>query len=169
MIVHGSEFIPAPDGIHNAVCVDVADLGIVDGTFGPKHMLKIVWEIEEKMETGKRFIVQKRYSVSLHEKSNLFKDLKSWRGKPFTPDELKAFDMEKVIGVPCQLVVVHSEKEGAVYANVQTVIKAGATRITPSGDYKRLKDRPDYKAPGAGQSNGTHNHQQPEAAEEIPF
>jgi len=152
-IVKGSDFQPAPDGVHNAVCVDVVDLGIVDSAFGKKHKLKIVWEIGEKMDDGRPFIAQKRYTVSLHEKSTLAKDLKNWRGKPFTPEELKGFDIEKVIGVPCQLVIVHDEKEGAVYANIQTILKAATPRLEPSGKYVRVKDRPATQ-PNTGHGNG---------------
>ncbi len=171
MIVKGSEFVPAPDGVANAVCVDEVDLGIVASTFGPKHMLKLVWEIEELMENGKRFLVSKRYAASLHEKATLHKDLKSWRGKAFTPDELKAFDLANVVGKPCQLVIVHAEKDGSVYANVQTVAKAGAVKLTPSGNYIRVKDRPPEQQNGNGSrpANGQANGHHEEVAEEIPF
>ena len=168
MIVKGSDFTPCPEGVCNGVCVDVVDLGIVDGNFGPKHMLKVVWETDQLMDDGRPFIVNKRYSASLNEKSNLFKDLKAWRGKPFTSDELRAFDMEKVIGAPCQLVIVHNDKDGSVFANVQTIIKAGATRLAPTGKYTRVKDRPPEQQPV---KNGGHGSAAPrqEVAEEIPF
>ncbi len=165
-IVKGSDFTPAPDGVHSAVCVDVVDLGIVDGTFGKKHKLKIVWEIADKMDDGRPFLTQKRYNVSLHEKSTLAKDLKSWRGKPFTPEELKGFDLEKVLGVPCQLVIVHEDREGMVYANVQTILKAVQPRLEPSGKYVRVKDRPATKA-NTGHGNGSGSPG--ESDDGIPF
>lgn len=143
LVIKGSEFIPAPDGLANAVCVDVVDLGMVDGVFGTKHKVKVVWEIEAKMQDGRRFIVQKQYTASLHEKSNLAVDLKTWRGRALTTDEVKGFDLEKIVGVPCQLVIVHAEKDGQVYANVQTVLKASATKLTPSGNYVRVMNRPE--------------------------
>lgn len=141
-----STFTPAPDGVHNAICVDVVDLGMVEGMYGEKHKLKIVWEIEDKMESGKPFIVSKRYTVSLHDKSTLRKDLKSWRGKDFTAEEMSGFELDDVIGVSCQLVVVHSEREGTVYSNVSNVLKA-KSKLAPDGGYTRVKDRPDYQAP----------------------
>lgn len=160
-----SNFIPAPDGVHNAVCVDVVDLGMVEGAFGTKHKLKLVWEIEEKMDSGKPFIVGKRYTVSLHEKSTLRKDLKSWRGRDFTAEELKEFDLESVIGAPCQLVVVHSETEGTTYANVSNVLKAKA-KLQADGKYVRVKERPDYNEPKATvQSHPKHEEQ----SEPNPF
>lgn len=169
MIVKGSEFVPCPEGVCNGVCVDVVDLGIVSGTFGPQHKLKVVWETDQTMENGKPFLVSKWYTASLNEKSNLFKDLKSWRGKPFTTDELKAFDLEKVVGAPCQLVITHNDKDGTIYANVQTVIKAGATRVSPSGNYQRVKDRPPEQQPGHN-GHATGRKETPQEVEDsIPF
>lgn len=170
IVSKGTDFEPCPEGVHNAVCVDVVDLGVVDGPFGAKHKCRIVWEVEATMEDGRRFTVGEMYSASLHEKSNLHKHLKAWRGRAFTSDELKAFDLEKVVGVPCQLVVSHRDKDGTIYANVQTVIKAGATKLTPSGAYQRVKDRPaDQQRKPAGASQNGHAAPRQEVAEEIPF
>lgn len=164
MIIKGSEFTPAPEGVHNAVCVDVVDLGMVENQWGRKHQLKIVWEIDAKMDDGRPFLVQKRYTASLHEKSTLAKDLKGWRGRAFTAEEIKGFDTEKIVGAACQLVIQHNEKDGAVYANVQSILKAGQTRIQPSGGYKRVKDRP---ADQRHSQNGQYVEEK--EPEEIPF
>ncbi len=160
IVISGSDFTPAPEGVFAAICVDVVDLGIVDGTYGKKHMIKLVWEIDAKMEDGRPFIVQRRYTASMNEKSSLAKDLKSWRGRPFSPEELKSFDIEKVLGAPCQLVVSHSEKEGAIYANVQTIVRAGDKKLTATGKYVRAKDRPaDQRQNGAQNGNGKQQRQ----------
>lgn len=163
MLLKGSDFTPAPEGMFPAVCVDVVDLGVVDSAFGKKHKLKIVWEIDQTMENGQRFTVQKWYTASMHEKSTLAKDLKAWRGRGFSPEELKGFDPERIVGAPCQLVIVHTEKDGAVYANIQSILKAGTSKLAPSGRYIRVKDRPDQK--GAPMTNGK-GHQEDSA---IPF
>jgi len=47
--------------------------------------------------------------LSLHEKSNLGMDLVSWRGRPFTEQEKQGFDITKLIGVPCQINVMHND------------------------------------------------------------
>jgi hypothetical protein len=139
---HGGNFIPAPEGLHRAVCVDVVDLGMVDGQWGKKHKCRVMWELDCKMDDGKRFVVGKQYTLSLHEKSGLHKDLKAWRGVAFTPDELKGFDVEKVIGAPCQLLIGHVEKDGNVYANISAITKADPkAKLLPSGTYIRAKDR----------------------------
>lgn len=140
------EFTPAPAGLHQAVCVDVVDMGMLEVTYAGKtkqqHKIRLAWQIDEPMEDGKRFIVQKRYTLSLSEKATLRKDLESWRGKPFTRDEEMGFDLERLIGVNCFLNVVHASKEGKTYANVASVVplKRGMAPITADG-YVRVKDR----------------------------
>jgi hypothetical protein len=148
----GRSFKPAPEGISDGVCVDVVDMGLIETTWNGKtrkaHKVRLVWEIRETFkdeETGKtmRFIVQRRYTASLHDKAGLRKDLKSWRGKDFTPEDLRGFDLEKIIGAPCKLVIEHAERDGETYANVAHITKADKNSVLqPSGDYIRVKDRP---------------------------
>jgi hypothetical protein len=114
------------------------------------------------MEDGRRFLVSNRYTASLDQKSNLRKLLKTWRGRDFTKEELDGFDMETIISAPCQIVVSHTEKEGSIYSNVESVIKAGAQKLAASGEYKRVKDRED--------SNGHDSQPDNDVAEDdIPF
>src|SRR5689334_21178594 len=87
-------FIPAPEGTHQAVCVDVIDKGMQPNKFKDgalQHKIDIAWQIDEAREDGKRFVVYKRYTLSLNEKANLRKDLETWRGRPFTRDEEMGF------------------------------------------------------------------------------
>lgn len=134
-------YTPAPEGVHDAVCCDVADLGIVETTWQgetkSQHKVRIVWQLATKMEDGRPFSIGRRYGLTLHEKSSLFKDLKTWFGKA-PPDN---FDLEKLIGQNCQIVVVHNERDGSTYANVQSVLKAGKARLKVDPDFVRFKDR----------------------------
>jgi hypothetical protein len=52
-------------------------------------------------------VIDKEFSLSLHEKSTLRRYLQGWRGKAFTDDEAEAFDITKLLGVPCMLNVIH--------------------------------------------------------------
>ena len=146
-IVKGSDatFTPAPAGTHNAVCVDVVDLGMQQTSFGEKHRCRFVWEIDElRPEHGDRFLVFATMNVSLHESSTMGKLLRSWRGRDFTAEEMKGFDVENVVGAPCMLSVVHNEgTNGNTYANVNsaTPLPRGLAPLKPSGDYERQKDR----------------------------
>lgn len=143
-----SNYVPAPDGEHNAVCVDLVDLGMMENFEGKmQHKCRVVWEIDKTMEDGRRFTVGKTYTVSLHERANLYKDLVSWRGRDFTEEELAAFSMAKLLGAPCRLYIVHDERKGDVYANVANVTKAKEVKLKASGQYVRKKDRDDYKPP----------------------
>jgi hypothetical protein len=164
----GKAFAPAPAGVHQAVCVDVVDMGLLEVKFGGKvkhqHKVRLVWQIDEAMEDGKRFIVQRRYTKSLHEKANLRKDLESWRGRPFTEDELGGFDLEKLLNANCFLNVVHTSKDGQIYANVASImpLKKGMARMD-SETYVRVKDREPSNGPIP------ENELPPLTDDDIPF
>lgn len=141
------QYPTAPQGTFPAVCVDVIDQGMVTTKFGgeesTRHMVRVVWQIDEEDADGKRFLVRKDYTASLHEKAKLRADLKSWRGREFTFDELVGFDMEQVVGAPCMISVVHNQgSKGGTFANVGSVMKLmkGMAALTPDG-YIRVKDR----------------------------
>jgi hypothetical protein len=134
-------YAPATEGLHQAACVDVKDLGKVDGQFGPKEMVEITFELDEIRDDGQRFIVKKRYTKSLHDKSSLHKDLRSWRGVPFTADELRQFNLERLVGAPCQMLITHVEKDGTVYGNISAIMKAEKSKTyIPSGQYVRTNN-----------------------------
>ena len=142
-----SNFTPAPAGSHAAVCVDVVDLGVLTVEWGGKakkqHKVRVVWQIDEDREDGTPFQVHRRYTLSLHEKAGLRKDLESWRGRAFSEQELDGFDVEVLIGVPCLLSVIHSKgNDGSVFANVASIMKLpkGMSAPTPR-DYVRVCER----------------------------
>lgn len=124
----GSDFELLPPDIYIARCYRIIDLGTqtVTGIYGTQQKPKVMisWEIldDPKMEDGRPFSVHSNYTASLDPKSNLFRDLESWRGQPFTDDELADFDLTNVLGTYCQVNVVHS-KDGK-FVNVKSVVKA---------------------------------------------
>lgn len=121
-----SSFVPAPEGLHPAVCIGVYDLGThFDERWSKTNpLIMIHWELPDTMGGDKKtpMTVQRRYTRSLHKKANLRHDLQSWRGRAFTDDELERFDILKVLGTPCQLQVQHTNVNGTVYANVMNVV-----------------------------------------------
>lgn len=157
------EFEPAPAGTHQAVCIDVIDLGVNElnysGEITYKHQVRIVWQIAETMDDGRRFTVNRKYNLSLHRNATLRKDLKSWRGRDFTDDELKRFDVETVIGANCVLSVSHNEYQGKTYANVDSVspVMKGMKKLTVADDYVRRCERDDWTEP---------SHEMPSAAQQ---
>ena len=158
-----SKITPAPEGLHQAVCVDGVDLGLVETQWGQKPKVEIRWQLDVVNEdAGKRFDIRARYTLSLSEKANLRKQLETWRGRKFSQEELQGFDLEKLIGVNCQLQVIHNlSDEGKTYANVQAIVPHNAKlpKIAPL-DYVREQDR--AKAHGNGPSAMP-------AEDEVPF
>ena len=144
----GRDFIPPPSGLQRAVCCDVVELGIVDTSFGPKRKIKLCWQSENLMDNGKPFLIQQRYTATLHPKGTLRPALESWRGKPLSQQEADDFDLEVLLGKNCQLLVVHSIKDGVTYGNVQSIVPPakGAAPLTVNG-YIRVQDRTGYVQP----------------------
>ena len=142
----GQTFQPAPNGVHQAVCVDVVDLGVLDVTWQGQtkrqHKVNLAWQINEDRDDGKPFLVFKRYTLSLSEKATLRKDLESWRGRKFTRDEEMGFDLETVIGVNCLLNITHNQVGDKTYANVSSVSPLMKGMPTMNArDYVRKVDR----------------------------
>ncbi len=108
-----NEYPKVPTGVHNARCVRVIDLGTQRNDYGGnityKRQVLIIWEIPDQITNDQPMTISKFYTLSLHEKSNLGMDLTSWRGRPFTEQEKEGFDITKLIGVPCQINVMHND------------------------------------------------------------
>ena len=146
----GSDFEPAPEGNHSAVCCDVVDLGILPRTFEGRtsndHMVSITWQLPETDADGRPYLVFKRYKNSLHDRASLRKDLEAWRGKRFTAEELKdGFDLDRLIGVPALVNVQHNDSGDRTYANVTAItpLPKGLPPIKVNPEFVRKQDRPD--------------------------
>lgn len=143
----GGDFTPIPEDLHLAVCYGIWDLGTQFSEKWEKsiHKVVIVWEIPGCRGEFERDghikdlprAISKRFTLSLHKKSDLRKDLESWRGKKFTDEELKGFDLKKLLGVPCQIQVLHNKIDDKIFANIATIIKAPVgTELTPENPLK---------------------------------
>lgn len=146
----GGTFTPHPTGLHQMVCCDVIDNGTVETAYGPKHKVTIRWESQELSEKGHRMTVQQRYTASLNEKARLRQDLEAWRGKAFTGDELRRFDLENLIGANAMVNVVHRQgNDGKTWANVASLapLMKGLPKLPVSAEYVRQKDRSDTPEP----------------------
>lgn len=127
-----------PIGMHQAVCSMVCDIGTHKGEYQGRqtmrHQIVIIWEINEKKQFGKfageRFQLSRFYTLSLDQKATLRKDLQSWRGQPFTSEELKGFDIERLKGANCFLNVIHVEDKAKISAI--TPLAKGMAKIEPT-------------------------------------
>lgn len=133
----GSGGEPCPAGNHIARCIQVIDLGtqVVPYQDGPKevYQVRITWELPKETKVFREengpepYVLSQKYTLSLHKKSNLRRDLESWRGRAFSEQELSGFDLRNILDKPCLLSVIHREKNGNTYANI------GAISAVPKG------------------------------------
>jgi len=146
----GGDFKLATPGNHPAVCTMVADLGkqrVQSQMFGDsvKHQVYIRWELTdepfewEDRNTGEQktgfMSIGKTYTLSLHENATLRAVLESWRGRPFTEEERKGFDISKLAGAPCLVNVAHEVgNDGKTRAKVSAVtpLMKGMEKPQPS-------------------------------------
>jgi hypothetical protein len=125
----GSNFHPVPEGVHPARCFAVIDIGEQYSEKFDKKAQKIIimWELPEETYTnddGEAIprVLSKEYTLSLHEKSGLRKDLQAWRGKAFTEEELKGFDLINILGKPCQIQIIHEVKGDKTYSRIAAIM-----------------------------------------------
>lgn len=142
----GSSIEPVKEGIHHAVCVGVFDSGThFFEAFGTStHKVILTWEIPEERITVKKDgesldrprVISKTYTLTLHEKSTLYKDLCGWRNKTFTEKELQAFHLETLLGKNCMLQVLHHVSGGKTFAKVEAVLPLykGMKPVAPEGE-----------------------------------
>lgn len=140
----GDSIPPLDSGVYQAVCVGLYDVGTVEGAFGAKRKCVLVWEIPgvtieverdgETVELPRN--ISNIYTMSLNEKARFRQDLEAIRCKRLTKDEAKAFDAGCLLGMNAQIQVTQTEKEGKVYANVETVMACpkGMPAVAPTVD-----------------------------------
>lgn len=126
----GSSIPLLEEGTYPAVCNMLVDLGLQYSERYGKHSRKVLigWEvIGETVEIdGKEEprTFSARYTASLNEKSELRKTLKAWRGRDFTLEELKEFNLRNIIGAPCFIQIIHNTAaNGNIYANLAAVTR----------------------------------------------
>ena len=191
------DYTPVDEGMHRAVCYSVYDLGThYQEAYGKNvHKVLIIWELpDERIDIerdGKMLnlprAISRRFTLSLHKKSDLRKTLESWRGKTFTPEELKGFDLTKLLGVNGTIQVLHNKVGEKTYANIINVVPLmkGMEKIQPENPMKyfsfeestNLPDGiPDWiseiiKSANEWGGNETQNYDEPPPYDdsEIPF
>ena len=132
------ELIPA--GNYVARCYKLIEIGTVPteylGVDKMTHKVRFGWELPNELkvfnpEKGEQpQAIEKDYTLSLADKANLRKDLKSWRGKDFTPAEAEGFDIEKLLGVPCMLNIIHVQGKKDVTKTYEAI---GSISPMPKG------------------------------------
>jgi hypothetical protein len=151
----GSNYEPVEAGTYAARCYSMVYMGTLDESYqGQEKTLKkvrLTFELPTELKVFKEekgeqpCVLSKDFTLSMHEKSGLRKFLQNWRGKAFTEDEAKKFDITVLLGKPCMLSVIHktSAANGKTYAEiagVSTLMKgmAIAEQINPTFEFSVL-------------------------------
>lgn len=124
------ELIPA--GNYVARCYSMVHIGTVTeeilGESKTLNKVRITWELPTELRVfdeskGEQpMVISKEYTLSMHEKAALRKDLESWRGKGFTEEQAKSFDITKLLGVSCMLNIIHKvSKTGTEFATISGI------------------------------------------------
>lgn len=130
----GGNFVPVPPGMWLARCYRVVDLGTQRTEYlgKEKHLPKVMIQFEVHGEDDKGnplvtsknepMTISKNFTLSLAEKATLRIDLKSWRGRDFTPAELAGFELKNVLGAWAMIAVATSiGKDGNEYTNITSI------------------------------------------------
>ena len=136
-----------PEGQFQFVCVDGINLGLhANAAYGGKVEEKyaFVFQIDEpNPDTGKRFELAQRFTLSVGAKSNLVKFLGQWRGKSYSPEEAKAgVNLAPLDGVNGFMVIEHkpSKSGDKIFANILSVspLPRGTPKLKAEG-YERAE------------------------------
>lgn len=127
---NGQSFEPIQAGSYVARCYSMILMGTFEEDYKSEKKqitkVKVTFELptEQKVfEESKGLqphVIGIDFTLSMAEKSNLRAFLTNWRGKAYTDEEAKKVDISKMVGVPCQLSVIHrtSKSSGKTYATV---------------------------------------------------
>lgn len=143
----GSNYKPVPPGVYIARCYRIIDLGTQEtnyqGEVSHKRQVLFGWELFGEDDNGNAMLtddgspmtVSKKFTLSLSKKSSLRAVLESWRGRMFTDEELRGFDLKNVLNAYCMINVTQTEKEGKTYTNVNSVtpIPSALKNAKPAG------------------------------------
>jgi len=147
-----NNFQLAPEGVMQAVVVDIVDMGMVVDKFHPEpgvHKLRVVFQTEETTDEGVPFVVSSfPDNASLNPKANFYKKIKAILGRSLEDDD---FDSEGnvdldglLIGRNANVTIQHSEGE-PTYANVVDIgtltTKQQKGELLEPKNYVRVQDR----------------------------
>ena len=130
----GGSFTPVSPGMHLARCYRIVDMGTQTTDFQgqTKHLQKVMlqFEVHGEDDSGKPLVtakgepmsISKNFTLSLAEKATLRKDLQAWRGRDFTPEELRGFELKTVLGAWAMITVSKAlGGNGKEYTNIVSI------------------------------------------------
>jgi hypothetical protein len=128
----GTNYTPIEAGNYVARCYQMVQIGtVVENILGENktmNKVRLSWELPTELKVFKEengeqpYSLSKEFTLSLHEKATLRKFLAGWRGKDFTDEESKAFDITVLVGKECMLNIIHKEsKQGKIFAEISSI------------------------------------------------
>jgi len=185
---NATSFAPVPAGTYAARCYSMIHIGtVVEDYMGESkevNKVRITWELPTELKVFKEengeqpYSVSKEFTLSMHEKANLRKFLESWRGKGFTDEEAKSFDVTKLLEKSCLISIIHkTSKQGNQYAVISScsTLPKGMTcpdQVNPSFEFswenfdqEKFDDLPDWLKDKMKTSNQYKIFIQPEHTE----
>lgn len=133
VVKDSGDFVTVSPGSHLARCYRIIDLGTQRSEYmgKEKYLQKVMiqFEVHSEDDKGKPMLTQdgrplsiaKSYTCTLAEKSTLRKDLQMWRGRDFTAEELRGFELKNVLGAWAMLTVTLTESNGKTYTNIAAI------------------------------------------------
>jgi hypothetical protein len=122
-----ADFTPAPAGVWPGRLYRLIDIGTVHSEWQgkPTSSRKILLsfellDAEAVNDDGKPLSVHRRFTLSLGKKAALRAFLESLLGRPFTDEQLRGYDLRKLLGVGALLNITHDSKGDKVFANLQS-------------------------------------------------
>jgi hypothetical protein len=119
------------EGSYVGVCVGIYDIGTQKSEkFGnSQHKIILMFELPEERIAVERdgkmvmlpMVISKQYTLSLNDKSNLRRDLTSWRGKSLKADELERFNFKKLLSQNCTLQITNEKSGEKTYAKIASI------------------------------------------------
>lgn len=142
------QFPLGDEGIHQAVLVDVQDLGMVATPFGPKAKVLFFWAVEQCDDKGQPILVPQRFTKSLHPSSRLYVAIQTVTGK----QPGRRLDLDDLIGLNALLTISHVCTGERTFMNVASLnrVPTGQTWVAIPATYRRKKDRANGQPPWAG-------------------
>jgi hypothetical protein len=139
---------PIEGGTYMAICVGVIDVGeqYNQNFKNYSDKLMLLFEIPDETvdvdgEQKPRWL-SKEYTASLNEKAKLYKDLVSWRAKPFSEEELDeegdGFDVRSMAGKACMLTVIIREGKSGTYNQIEGISPMPKGLPSPKSDSEVL-------------------------------
>jgi hypothetical protein len=134
----GGEYVCCPPGNFPGTIVGIFDIGyqaekdMKTQTLVERRKVVLIYELAKKQPDGKPFVLAKRYTWSMNEKSNLYKDVTNITGARFKEGE--KFNPLSLLGVPVMVNVTNTQSGEKTYHDITALSQfpEGFTVPTPT-------------------------------------